>query len=79
MFWTIISLNAHSSLGHLAPSGSGWCWNSSRSSITAESTAIAICYPHRVDLVAAKQMIHGTPERPDRTASEKVAILGENV
>jgi hypothetical protein len=32
-------------------------------------------YPHEVDLVAAKQMIHDTVERPDLTHSEKAAVL----
>jgi hypothetical protein len=31
-----------------------------------------------VDLVAAKQMIHDTVERPDLTHSEKAAVLGGN-
>ena len=35
-------------------------------------------YPHEVDLVAAKQMIHDTVERPDLTHSEKAAVLGGN-
>ena len=35
-------------------------------------------HPHEVDLVAAKQMIHDTVERPDLTHSEKAAVLGGN-
>ena len=35
-------------------------------------------YPHEVDLVTAKQMIHDTVERPDLTHSEKAAVLGGN-
>jgi hypothetical protein len=47
--------------------------------VRGECFSYASDYPHRVDLVAVKQMIHGTLERPDMTASEKAAILGENV
>jgi len=40
--------------------------------------AYASDYPHEVDLVAAKQMIHETGERADMTRAEKAAVLGEN-
>lgn len=35
-------------------------------------------YPHEVDLVAAKQMIHETVERTDLTHAQKARVLGEN-
>jgi predicted TIM-barrel fold metal-dependent hydrolase len=35
-------------------------------------------YPHEVDLVAAKQMIHETVERTDLTHAQKASVLGEN-
>ena len=35
-------------------------------------------YPHEVDLVAAKQMIHETVERTDLTHAQKAGVLGEN-
>jgi nitrate reductase assembly molybdenum cofactor insertion protein NarJ len=35
-------------------------------------------YPHEVDLVAAKQMIHETVERTDLTYAQKAGVLGEN-
>ncbi|MBI2182815.1 MAG: hypothetical protein HYU31_18610 [Deltaproteobacteria bacterium] len=44
----------------------------------AEAFSYASDYPHEVDLVAAKQMIHETIERPDLTHAEKTAVLGEN-
>jgi uncharacterized protein len=44
----------------------------------AEAFAYASDYPHEVDLVAAKEMIHDTVERPDLTHAEKAAVLGEN-
>ena len=43
-----------------------------------EALAYASDYPHEVDLVAAKQMIHETLERPDLSQSEKEAVLGGN-
>ena len=44
----------------------------------ADAFSYASDYPHEVDLVAAKQMIHDTVERPDLTHSEKAAVLGGN-
>jgi len=44
----------------------------------AQAFAYASDYPHEVDLVAAKQMIHETAERPDLTEAQKAAVLGEN-
>jgi hypothetical protein len=41
----------------------------------ADTFSYASDYPHEVDLVAAKQMIHDTVERPDLTHSEKAAVL----
>jgi hypothetical protein len=35
-------------------------------------------YPHEVDLVAAKEMIHDTIERPNLTLDEKAEVLGLN-
>ena len=46
--------------------------------VGAEAFAYASDYPHEVDLVAAKQMIHETIERPDLTHAEKAVVLGEN-
>lgn len=46
--------------------------------VGAEAFAYASDYPHEVDLVAVKQMIHETLERPDLTLTEKKAVLGEN-
>src|SRR5437899_12569489 len=43
-----------------------------------EAVAYASDYPPDVDLVAAKEMIHDTVERPDLTHAEKAAVLGEN-
>ncbi len=43
-----------------------------------ESFAYASDYPHEVDVVAAKQMIHETVERPDLSLAEKEAVLGGN-
>jgi len=43
-----------------------------------EAFAYASDYPHEVDLVAAKQMIHETLERPDLSQAEKEAVLGGN-
>jgi predicted TIM-barrel fold metal-dependent hydrolase len=44
----------------------------------AEAFAYASDYPHEVDLIAAKEMIHDTVERPDLTRVEKIAVLGGN-
>jgi predicted TIM-barrel fold metal-dependent hydrolase len=44
----------------------------------AEAFSYASDYPHEVDLVAARQMIHETVERPDLSHAEKAAVLGEN-
>jgi predicted TIM-barrel fold metal-dependent hydrolase len=44
----------------------------------AEAFAYASDYPHEVDLMAAKEMIHDTVERSDLTHAEKAAVLGEN-
>ena len=44
----------------------------------ADSFSYASDYPHEVDLVAAKQMIHETVERPDLTHDEKAKVLGLN-
>ena len=46
--------------------------------IGAECFAYAPDYPHEVDVVAAKQMIHETIERGDLTHEEKAAVLGQN-
>jgi hypothetical protein len=35
-------------------------------------------YPHKVDLVAAKQMIHESVERTDLTHAQKAGVVGEN-
>jgi uncharacterized protein len=43
-----------------------------------DSFAYASDYPHEVDVVAAKQMIHETLERPELSLGEKGAVLGEN-
>ncbi|MGH7771032.1 MAG: amidohydrolase family protein [Candidatus Binatia bacterium] len=43
-----------------------------------EAFAYASDYPHEVDFVAAKQMIHETLERPDLSLAEKEAVLGGN-
>jgi predicted TIM-barrel fold metal-dependent hydrolase len=43
-----------------------------------ECFSYASDYPHEVDLVAAKQMIHETIERPDMTHAEKALVLGDN-
>lgn len=40
--------------------------------------AYASDYPHEVDVVAAKQMIEETVERPDLSLEEKRGVLGEN-
>jgi predicted TIM-barrel fold metal-dependent hydrolase len=40
--------------------------------------AYASDYPHEVDVVSAKQMIHETVERPDICRAEKEAVLGGN-
>ena len=44
----------------------------------AECFSYASDYPHEVDLLAAKQMIHETVERPDLTLDEKAKVLGVN-
>jgi len=44
----------------------------------ANAFSYASDYPHEVDLVAAKQMIHETVERPDLTHDEKAKVLGLN-
>jgi len=44
----------------------------------AYSFAYASDYPHEVDLVAAKEMIHDTVERPDLAHAEKALVLGGN-
>ena len=44
----------------------------------AEAFAYASDYPHEVDLVAAKEMIHDTVERPDLIHAHKAAVLGGN-
>jgi len=44
----------------------------------ADGFAYASDYPHEVDLIAAKQMIHETVERPDLTHGEKAKVLGLN-
>jgi predicted TIM-barrel fold metal-dependent hydrolase len=44
----------------------------------AEGFAYASDYPHEVDLIAAKQMIHETIERPELTHDEKAKVLGLN-
>ena len=44
----------------------------------AEGIAYASDYPHGVDLIAAKQLIHETIERPDLTHDEKAKVLGLN-
>lgn len=41
----------------------------------ARAFSYASDYSHEVDLVAAKQMIHETVERPDLTYAEKAAVL----
>jgi predicted TIM-barrel fold metal-dependent hydrolase len=46
--------------------------------VGAQCFSYASDYPHEVDLVAAKQMIHETLERPDMSHTEKAAVLGEN-
>jgi predicted TIM-barrel fold metal-dependent hydrolase len=46
--------------------------------VGAECFAYASDYPHEVDLIAAKQMIHETLERPDMSHAEKAGVLGEN-
>jgi len=46
--------------------------------VGSQCLAYASDYPHEVDLVAAKQMIHETVERPDLTHAEKAAVLGVN-
>jgi predicted TIM-barrel fold metal-dependent hydrolase len=46
--------------------------------VGAECFSYASDYPHEVDLVAAKQMIHETIERADMTHAEKALVLGEN-
>ena len=46
--------------------------------VGAECFAYASDYPHEVDAVAARQMIHEAIERPDLTHGEKAAVLGEN-
>ena len=43
-----------------------------------DAFAYASDYPHEVDLVAARQMIHETLERPDLSQAEKEAVLGGN-
>ena len=45
--------------------------------VGAECFSYASDYAHEVDLVAAKQMIHETIERPDLTHAEQAAVLGE--
>jgi len=42
----------------------------------ADALAYASDYPHEVDLVAAKEMIHDTVERPDLAHAEKALVLG---
>jgi len=44
----------------------------------ADAFAYASDYPHEVDLIAAREMIHSTIERPDLTLAEKSAVLGGN-
>ena len=44
----------------------------------AEGFAYASDYPHEVDLIAAKQMIHETVERQDLTHDEKAKVLRLN-
>lgn len=44
----------------------------------ADGFAYASDYPHEVDLIAARQMIHETIERPDLTHDEKAKVLGLN-
>jgi predicted TIM-barrel fold metal-dependent hydrolase len=46
--------------------------------IGIDAFAYASDYPHEVDLVAARQMIHDTLERPDLSQAEKEAVLGGN-
>jgi predicted TIM-barrel fold metal-dependent hydrolase len=58
--------------------GNEWILPYVMKQVGAESFAYASDYPHEVDVVAAKQMIHETVERPDLTHAEKAAVLGEN-
>jgi len=44
----------------------------------ADGFAYASDYPHEVDLIAAKQMIHETLERPDLSHEAKAKVLGLN-
>ena len=44
----------------------------------ADAFAYASDYPHEVDLIAAKEMIHSTIGRPDLTLEEKAEVLGLN-
>ena len=46
--------------------------------VGSDSFAYASDYPHEVDVIAAKQMIHETLERPELSLAEKEAVLGGN-
>lgn len=74
------SLNDYLSSGQIliGCEGNEWILPYVIKQVGSESFAYASDYPHEVDLVAAKQMIHETSERADMTLAEKTAILGEN-
>jgi predicted TIM-barrel fold metal-dependent hydrolase len=74
------SLNDYLSSGQILVGceGNEWILPYVIKQVGAECFAYASDYPHEVDVVAAKQMIHETIERPDLTHGEKAAVLGEN-
>jgi predicted TIM-barrel fold metal-dependent hydrolase len=74
------SLNDYLSSGQILVGceGNEWILPYVIKQVGAECLAYASDYPHEVDVVAAKQMIHDTVERPDLTYDDKAAVLGNN-
>jgi uncharacterized protein len=74
------SLNDYLSSGQVLVGceGNEWILPYVIKQVGAQCFSYASDYPHEVDLVAAKQMIHETIERPDMNHVEKAAVLGDN-
>lgn len=74
------SLNDYLSSGQILVGceGNEWILPYVIKQVGAQCFSYASDYPHEVDLVAAKQMIHETIERPDLTYDEKEKVLGQN-
>jgi predicted TIM-barrel fold metal-dependent hydrolase len=74
------SLNDYLSSGQVLVGceGNEWILPYVIKQVGAQCFSYASDYPHEVDLVAAKQMIHESLERPDMSHAEKAAVLGDN-